>query len=303
MPTPTTEPSSGVKYPTNVLAGVVVVKVVLASASSLSRSVAATATVYLVPLVSVPVEVQLVESADICPSTALPVESATLTEVRVPEVTVTLTGSLKPALAASSAGSTVIFATEVFGDGLADAEPDAEAAPVAPPLAPVPPVAPVAPLLPVFPSLQAAISSTGAPSSPARTPRRLQLPPVGRFRWSRAVTSCLPAARPRGLYEWRDAIRSSAVAPAMGCDRMRSLIFMPNMDKPPTLCMRGAHTGQAVVTAVQRRSTRRNVTRRTRPPCTRPSPPPPGRTRSARTPRSPRRARRPGCRRGGRPGR
>ncbi len=162
------------------LAGVAVVKTALASASSLSLSTAAAATVYLVPLAGEAAEVQTVPSSDSAPARALPVESVTATEVRVPPATATRTGSLKPAAVVPSAGVTVITATEVFGVlvalGVGCPPPPPEPAPEPEPPEPPAPVVPApAPLSALLVSLQAASSSTGAPTSPASTPRRLQL--------------------------------------------------------------------------------------------------------------------------------
>ncbi len=94
-----------------------------------------------------------------------------MTLLRVPLLTATLTGSLKLAAAAPSAGVTVMTAAEVLG-ALLPPEPGA-------PLA-LPPDPPPFPLPLSLLSLQAASSRTGAPISPARTPRRLQLPRAAR---------------------------------------------------------------------------------------------------------------------------
>jgi len=114
MPTPTVEPSSGVKLPMKLLAGETVVNDAFSWAARPSESLASAVTLYVVARSSWPEGFQLFLSADIWPATAVPDAVCMVTDVSVPLLTVTAAALLMEALSEPSLGVILICASEVF---------------------------------------------------------------------------------------------------------------------------------------------------------------------------------------------
>ncbi|CAM5266830.1 hypothetical protein SALBM135S_04247 [Streptomyces alboniger] len=114
MPTPTVEPSSGVKFPMKLLACDTVVNVEFSCALRPSESVAVAVISYFVARSSCLAGFQDLLSADIRPATAVPSAVSMDTSVSVPLLTVTAAALLMLALSEPFFGAILIWATDVF---------------------------------------------------------------------------------------------------------------------------------------------------------------------------------------------
>ncbi len=112
MPTPTVEPSSGVKLPTKVFFGVSVVKLESSAASRPSESLATACTVYLVAAARWVDGVQEAPPPVMVPSISAPLASLTVTSVSLPLATFTLRAPLVSTPAAPDLGEMVTEAVD-----------------------------------------------------------------------------------------------------------------------------------------------------------------------------------------------